>query len=181
MNTQEYKGKAAGYLRLPLYMIIVFAAATIPLFLYSEKAGFVSLLIVIAYALIAFSLYRLGVKRLADEMMILATDYNSMQKQFLERFQMPYIVMDPEGHILWQNDLFTMLMGDSEKVYSKPVSDFFPEITRDWLLKNQNPDFSLRLANADRIYLGMFERVTMGKDQNLITLLLFDITEDERI
>lgn len=181
MNIQEYKGKAAGYLRLPLYMIIVFAAATIPLFLYSEKAGFVSILIVIAYALIAFSLYKLGVKRLADEMMILATDYNSMQKHFLERFQMPYIVMDLEGHILWQNDLFTMLMGDSEMVYSKPVSDYFPEITREWLLKSEGTDFSLRIKKNDRIYYGMFERVTMGKDQSLITLLLFDVTEDERI
>lgn len=181
MNTQEYKGKAAGYLRMPLFMIIVYAAAAVFLFLYSEKAGFVSILIVIAYALTVISLYKLSVKRLAEEMMTLATDYNSMQKQFLEHLQMPYIVMDAEGRILWQNDLFTELMSESEKVYSKPVSSFFPEITREWLLKNENPDFSLRLEKDGRIYLGVFERAAMGKDQNLITLLLFDKTEDERL
>ncbi len=198
MNAGEYKGGVAPYLRVPLYMIIVFAAGAGFVVWYDEKVGFAAVVIVVIYAMISIGFYRRNVRVLSEEMVKLATDYASMQKQFLEHFELPYAVLDTEGRFLWQNEKLCALTG-KEKTYSKSVTSIFPEITREWLDKAEDNDFDLVVKKDERTYRIIFSRVHLGEDtapepkgqkpmirrqedpSALYTMLLLDITESEEI
>ncbi|MEE3481681.1 MAG: DHH family phosphoesterase [Lachnospiraceae bacterium] len=198
MNAGEYNGGVTPYLRTPLYMIIVFAAGAGFLCWYDPTVGIISVLIVIVYAMVSVGLYRRNARMLSEEMTSLATDYASMQKQFLEHFELPYAILDTEGRFLWQNEKFCGLTG-KEKTYSKSVTSIFPEVTREWLDREEGTDFDAVVMKDDRSYRALFSRVHLGDDtvdepegakpmirrredpSALYTMLLLDITESEQI
>ena len=198
MNAGEYKGGVTRYLRAPLYMIIVFAAGAGLLCWYDYTVGLISVLIVVVYAMVTLGFYRRNARMLSEEMARLATDYASMQKQFLEHFELPYAILDSEGRFLWQNVKLCDLTG-KEKTYSKSVTSIFPEITREWLDREEGTDFDAVVKKEDKTYRALFSRVHLGDDtvdepegtrpmirrqedpSALYTMLLLDITESEKI
>ena len=179
-------------------MIIVFAAGAGLLCWYDYTVGLISVLIVVVYAMVTLGFYRRNARMLSEEMARLATDYASMQKQFLEHFELPYAILDSEGRFLWQNVKLCDLTG-KEKTYSKSVTSIFPEITREWLDREEGTDFDAVVKKEDKTYRALFSRVHLGDDtvdepegtrpmirrqedpSALYTMLLLDITESEKI
>lgn len=193
MDALEYQGGVKKYLQLPLYMIIVFAIGTIFIYFYNTTIGVIATVIVIVYGIVTLVLYRKNVKTLAEEVVTIATSYATMQKEFLEKFQLPYALLDAGGHFLWQNENFQELSG-KEKHYSKSITTIFPEITREWLEKKNDRDFDCIIKYNGKVYDALFTRVNLyealnkdevlsqGESQSgLFTLLLIDISSSEEL
>lgn len=193
MDSKEYKGGAKKYLQIPLFMIIVFACGTALIYFYDITIGLVATGIDIVYAVIALFSYRKNINRLAEEVVTISTSYATMQKEFLEHFQLPYALLDAGGHFLWLNENFRDLSG-KDKHYSKSITTIFPEITREWLEKKTDKDFDCIVKYSGKVYDALFTRVNLYEALNdeellqqgdskggLFTLMLLDISSSEEL
>ena len=114
-----------------------------------------------------------------------------MQKKLLNKFQIPYALMDHTGQVLWVNEEFARVTG-RDKHYNKSITSIFKEITREEIQKAVNDNFSVELEFGDRKYAADMQRLQFNEDQDadameimteadnfnsLIALLLFDQTE----
>lgn len=193
MNANEYQGNVKKYLQVPLYMIIVFIIGTVFVYFYNPTIGIIATMVVIVYGIIALILYRKNVLVLANEVVTIATSYATMQKEFLEKFQLPYALLDVGGHFLWQNENFQKLSG-KDKYYTKSITTIFPEITREWLEKKTDHDFDCIIKFNGKVYDALFTRVNLYEALNkdavlsegevqggLFTLMLIDISSSEEL
>lgn len=191
METLKYKGKLKRYLQAPMYMIIVFIAGNIGLYFYQIKLGMITSAFVLVYAIAAGVFYKMNIARLNEEIVHFATHYATVQKELLDKFQIPYALLDSGGKFLWMNEEFAVISG-KDKQYQKSVSTVFREITKESLAKVQEDAFCVRTELNGRIYRASLRKLyfsELGSDSQIITsvdeantliaLLLFDETELE--
>ena len=191
METIKYTGKLQRYFRAPIYMIILFVAGDVLVYLQNIKAGALVSVCIIIYAAIALWYYRTCAARLNEEIIHFATHYGTVQKELLNKFQIPYALMDYTGKVLWVNEEFARVTG-RDKHYNKSITSIFKEITREEIQKAVNNNFYVELEFGDRKYAADMQRLQFNEDQDadameimteadnfnsLIALLLFDQTE----
>lgn len=189
METLQFNGKLKRYFQAPLYMIFVFLAGDIGLLFYNIRIGAVTGVFVLLYAAIVLVLYRVIMVRLNEEIIHFATHYGTVQKELLDKFQIPYALLDAGGKILWMNEEFAGVSG-KDKHYQKSISTVFREITKESLAKVQQDSFNVQVELNDRVYQASMQKLyftemgegsqiptTLDKENTLIALLLFDETE----
>lgn len=189
METLQFNGKLKRYFQAPLYMIFVFLAGDIGLLFYNIRIGAVTGVFVLLYAAIVLVLYRVIMVRLNEEIIHFATHYGTVQKELLDKFQIPYALLDAGGKILWMNEEFAGVSG-RDKHYQKSISTVFREITKESLVKVQQDSFNVQVELNDRVYQASMQKLyftemgegsqiltTLDKENTLIALLLFDETE----
>lgn len=189
METLQFNGKLKRYFQAPLYMIFVFLAGDIGLLFYNIRIGAVTGVFVLLYAAIVLVLYRVIMVRLNEEIIHFATHYGTVQKELLDKFQIPYALLDAGGKILWMNEEFAEVSG-KDKHYQKSISTVFREITKESLAKVQQDSFNVQVELNDRVYQASMQKLyftemgegsqiltTLDKENTLIALLLFDETE----
>ena len=189
MNHIEFKGRLGKYFLLPQIMTIVFAVGTIYLFTVNRQLGLASALITILYFIVSVGIYHANRRAFSEELINFATSYGTMQKEFLDRFQLPYALLDANGRFLWQNQRFCQVTGH-DKYYSKSITAIFPEITRELLDKNLDDFFEIRVPFGEQVFNVQVQRVPFGQQEGedrlitagsgmdqVITVLLLDETE----
>ena len=189
METLQYNGKLKRYFQAPLYMIFVFLAGDIGLLFYNIRVGAVTGVFVLLYAVVVLVLYRMILVRLNEEIIHFATHYGTVQKELLDKFQIPYALLDAGGKILWMNEEFAGVSG-KDKHYQKSISTVFREITKESLSKIQQDSFGVQVELNGRVYQASMQKLyfselgegsqiltTLDKENMLIAMLLFDETE----
>lgn len=79
---------------------------------------------------ILFILTRLKSGRIVfDELVNFATAYGQIQKKLLYELELPYVLLDDTGRIMWNNKTFFQIL--NKKVTGKNISTVFPEINLD--------------------------------------------------
>lgn len=79
---------------------------------------------------ILFILTRLKSGRIVfDELVNFATAYGQIQKKLLYELELPYVLLDDTGRIMWNNKAFSQIL--NKKVTGKNISAVFPEINLD--------------------------------------------------
>ena len=192
METLKYKGKLKRYLQAPLYMIIVFIAGNIGLYFYQVKLGMITSAFVLIYAIAVSVFYKLNIARLNEEIIHFATHYGTVQKELLDKFQIPYALLDASGKFLWMNQEFAVI-SERDKHYQKSVTTVFREITRESLARVQEEASCVRVQLGERVYQASMRKLhftelsegsqivtSLDEGNVMIALLLFDETELER-
>ena len=134
METIKYTGKLQRYFRAPIYMIFLFVAGDVFVFLQNIKVGALFSICIVVYAAIVLWFYRSCSAKLEEEIIHFATHYGTVQKKLLNEFQLPYALMDYSGKILWVNEEFSRVTG-RDKNYNKSITSIFKEITREEIEK----------------------------------------------
>lgn len=126
--------------------------------------------------------------RVMIELMDFAHKFSGVEKEMLKGFVIPYAIAQPDGRLLWMNDMMVELTGKSAH-YHKNISSVFPQInsahfpltTEERSLDVEHGGRKYRV-NMKRISLGeMIEDLEavepVGEDCCVIALHFFDITE----
>ena len=128
------KGKISGSLRIhliwPVILIPFLAVMTIHLFIVDFKTGAISAIYIICYAFIALLLYNFNRKTVMANLINYAIAYNDFTRLMVKELDIPYATLDTDGNIMWYNDAFSTITGESA-VIPEHISSVFPEIRND--------------------------------------------------
>ena len=121
-----------------------------------------------------------------NELVSFATQYGQIQKVLLRELEIPYAMLDEEGHIIWTNAQFEHVV-HRDKGYRKSITSLFPSITKEKLPEDE--DVMINITYEDRNYAAKMRKISMkemaensdiidgeGYDGYLIAFYLFDET-----
>ena len=185
-NQVKLKGPLKSYLRWPMILSCLLIVMTIGIFVVDYKCGFIALAGLVCYVIAALLIYSRIRPIIIGELVNFALEYGQVQKALLYDLQVPYGVLDEQGHLLWANKSFHELTEDKSGV--KGVDHIFPEVTSDKLPKDQDKVIipitfkdSYFRAELERIVLTDFSSnnalVDTGETNVLIAMYLFDETQ----
>ena len=185
-SNMKWKGKLTLFLASPLCLLGVLILMDIIAAVAKRQAlGFV-LLFTAAYGLLIVFLFIKGMPFLADEIERRAAQFDTAQKQLMEKSELPYALLDQNGRILWSNPAFSAKMGIARD-YDKSITTLFPSVTRELLKKEDQPG-DLYGSRGGRNYRISISRLQLNGDTSEVlpsgaggemvhAVYLFDETE----
>ncbi len=126
--------------------------------------------------------------RVLIELMDFAHKFSGVEKEMLKEFVIPYAIAQPDGKLLWMNDMLAELAGKAPD-YHKNISTVFPQINSAHFPLDSE-ERSLEIEHAQRKYRVDMKKVPLddmiedldGVEQtagecSVVALHFFDITE----
>ena len=103
----KVKGPFKAYLIWPFVSLIFFTIVNLGMYFISIRAGIVMSAILFAYVLVLLVTFLSKKSAMTDSLIEFASEYAQMQKVLLDRFVVPYGLLDESGKIIWLNNSFT--------------------------------------------------------------------------
>lgn len=192
MNHQvKLTGNLKTYLRWPMTLSLVWAVATIQIYMVNHKAGYCVAGYTLAYFVFAMMLRMTGRKKLQQDLIQFAQSYGRLQMKMMKEMAVPFAVLNVEGHLLWGNDEF-LSVAVNKKAARRNIANIFPEITLDKLPEAAQGDVILRVTREDQTYRAVLRQIDAAlvddfsddleldqfiDDQSIIVMFLYDETE----
>ena len=184
----KFKGKIGIFFNWPIIITIVLALLNVGVYVYDVKSGLFVTIFIAMNAVATKIMYSINTPHLQRELVDFATQYSTVQKKLLNEFEVPYVLLDSTGKIMWLNEKFGEITGVNKK-YHKSIASLFPTITKEFLQKNDKAT-EIEVSLEDKDYRVAIHRVRfdaiMGVEETLdtdmeseymIALYFFDETE----
>ncbi len=150
-NNLIRKGPLKWSLRGPVYVLLIMMPFGALSYLYSLEAGIViSIGIGIGWIITLILFLRLG-PVLRNELVACGLSCKTTEREMLTQIEVPYVVMDGSGRLVWGNDSFSLLTG-REPLYSRSIVSVFPELAEKDLEKTAAQGMPVTVSFRDRIY-----------------------------
>ena len=192
MNHQiKLTGNLKTYLRWPVMLSLLWAVATIHIYVVDRKAGYCVAGYTLAYFVVAMMLRLSGRKKLQQDLIRFAQSYGRLQMKMMKEMAVPFAVLNVEGHLLWGNDEF-LDVAVNKKAARRNIANIFPEITLDRLPEAAQGDVVLRGTREDKTFRAVLRQIDAAlvddfsdgleldqfiDDQSIIVMFLYDETE----
>lgn len=118
------------FLRMPLYLIIVFVIITIIGLVLESPYGVAMGTVTICYGLVVVILYYRSGPKLANNLVNFIFEQGQIQKHLLKELSIPYVLVDWEGKILWANQEFENLVEKDVANSRRSIGYIFPELAK---------------------------------------------------
>ncbi len=189
----KLKGQIKTYLRWPLLLSILMVVMNLFIYMISWKAGIVLSGFTLIYILISMLLFFSNRSGIIKEMVNFAENYNHAQREAFENGEIPYVIIDIDGKLLWYNNSFSKMI-DFETFHPKNISYFLPKLTKNLLQKTdivQNMGTSINereySVSIKKLNLSLSKENEMTAIENeegdstyLIGLSFYDVTDLKR-
>lgn len=180
------KGRLKAYLRSALLLGVLLAVVDIGLYFLDVRSGIVVTAFLVFYFIIMSLLLYYNKPIIMNEFINFATQYGQIQKKLLRELELPYVLMDEDGKIIWTNIAFENIV-HKDKGYHKSITSLFPSITKDKLRLETDAEFELTFE--EREYVMKLKKISIdealdnseiivndGNGGYLIAAYLFDET-----
>ena len=183
----KLKGHLKSYLQTTLTLGILLAFVNVGIYFLNIKAGIcVSGFLAIYLLMMATLLYR-NKPVIMNEFINFATQYGQIQKRLLRDLELPYVLMDEDGKMIWTNAAFEQVV-HKDKGYQKSINTIFTGVTKDKLEFEQ--DTQIEISFEEHEYIFKMKRISIkdvldnseviesaGNENFLIAGYLFDETD----
>jgi len=184
----KLKGQLRNYMYWPMMLTILLVILNIPIYMINIKSGGVVTGFTVIYFIIVSVSYNCNKPVLVNELISFATQYGTVQKRMLDEFEIPYVLLDHNGTVLWINQKFSELT-QKPKDYRKSINGILPTVTKELIQKKEEEQNIYTQINERRyriqlrkIYFDSLapksDVVSLEENEDfLTTLYLFDETE----
>ena len=183
----RFKGRIKQTLQMSLYLGALLAIVDVLIYLFNVPAGIILSVYLVLYFAVVLVMFNYTRAALLSELVSFATHYGQVQKVLLKELEIPYALLDDEGHILWMNEYFKEI-SHKEDGYNKSILSAFPGLPKDQFLKDE--DYAqMELWHENCNYQVKMRKLTMkesiksnslvetsGYDGYLIACYMFDNT-----
>ena len=110
-----------------------------------------------------------------NEMVSFATEYGQIQKQLLREFELPYVLLDDRGKVIWMNSAFE-IMTHKQKGFSRSITALFPEISVDKLFEEKE-DAAMPISYEGSEFTVRFKKISlkeMAENSDIISVERYD-------
>lgn len=158
-NKIKLKGRLKRYVQTSLYLGFLLVLVNLAVYLFSVPAGLVLTGFVIIYFIVVLLLQYYNRPVIMNEMVSFATQYGQVQKVLLRELEIPYAILDDEGHVIWTNEAFEDVVHKG-KGYRKSITSLFPSITRE-KLPGEVEFTELDVAYEDSNYVAKMRKISL--------------------
>ena len=186
-NRVRIKGTLKTYLQASFYLGILMLAVAVAVWMIDYRAGLLMGGFTLLYLLIISVLMYRNKPIIMNELISFATEYGQIQRKLLRDLELPYVLLDDAGNVMWMNKAFEFLT-HKKKGYAKPISTIFPELTKE-KLPGEIDETEMSFAYEERDFHAKCRKVSLkdmaensdiisaeGYDGYLIAVYLFDET-----
>ena len=186
-KNMKLKGRLKSYMQTSLYLGLLLVAVNLLIYILDVPSGLVLTCFTLFYFAVTAFLQLYNKPIIMNEMVSFATQYGQIQKVLLRELELPYAMLDEEGHVIWTNARFEEIV-HKDKGYRKSITSLFPSITRE-KLPFEEDEVSFDLTYEDRNYEVRMRKISMkemaqnsdiiegdGYDGCLFAFYLFDET-----
>ena len=146
----KLKGRLKVYLQGALILGILLAAVNVGIYFLDIESGLVLTVFVVFYMVaISVMLYH-NKPIIMNEFVSFATQYGQIQRRLLRDLELPHVLMDENGKIIWMNIAFEQVV-HKDKGYRKSITSLFPSITKDKLAFEQDVQYEITFEEHDYI------------------------------
>lgn len=158
-NKIKLKGRLKSYTQTSLYLGFLLVLVNLLVYLLDVSAGLVVSGFTLVYFAVTIFMLLYNKPVITNELVSFATQYGQIQKVLLRELEVPYAMLDEEGHIIWMNASFEEVV-HREKGYRKSITSLFPSITRE-KLPNEEEQTEINIIFEERNYVARMKRISM--------------------
>lgn len=147
----KIKGHLKSYLQTTLILGILLTLVNAGIYFLDIKAGICISGFLLIYLIMMFTLLYRNKSIIMNEFISFATQYGQIQKNLLRDLELPHVLMDDDGRIIWMNAAFEQII-HKEKGYRKPISTVFSSVTKDKLEFELETEFEMAYEEHDYIF-----------------------------
>ena len=153
-------GRLKNYMRWPIAMAIMLLLLNLWIYCIDIKAGTVMLIFMLIYIVGIGILYVYSRSLIMKDLIEFAAQYGVVQNTLLKELSVPYAILLEDGQLLWMNDQFERLFGDTAQK-DKYLSRYIPELNRSIFPKEENDVVEMDVYYEDREYKAELRRVSV--------------------
>lgn len=158
-NKLKLKGRLKRYVQTSLYLGFLLMLVNLAVYLCSVPAGLIVTCFTLLYFAVVLLLQLYNKPVIMNEMVSFATQYGQVQKVLLRELEIPYAMLDDEGHVIWTNEAFEKVV-HKEKGYKKSITSLFPSVTKEKF--PDDTEFSeVELIFENSNYLAKMRKISM--------------------
>ena len=185
-------GRLKNYMRWPIAMAIMLLLLNLWIYFIDIKAGTLMLIFMLIYIVGIGILYVYSRSLIMKDLIEFAAQYGVVQNTLLKELSVPYAILLEDGQLLWMNDQFERLFGDTAQK-DKYLSRYIPELNRSIFPKEENDVVEMDVYYEDREYKAELRRVSVegfseteqllelpAEREYFIAVYLQDVTELNR-
>ncbi len=182
----KLKGHLKSYLQTTLILGILLALVNVGIYFLNIKAGICISGFLLVYLITMTILLYKNKPVIMNEFINFATQYGQVQRTLLRDLELPHVLMDEEGRIIWTNAAFDQVI-HKEKGYRKSITTVFSTITKEKF--NFEREAEMELPYEGHEYVFKMKRISIddvldnaevvenaGNENFLIAGYLFDET-----
>ena len=186
----KLKGHLKAYFQTALILGILLVLVDVGIYFLDLRAGICVSGFLLVYLITMLILLYRNKSIVMNEFINFATQYGQIQRTLLRDLELPHVLMDDDGKIIWMNAAFEQVI-HKEKNYRKPISTVFSAVTKDKLEFEQ--DAEVEIAHEEHEYILKLKRISIkdvldnseimenaGSENFLIAGYLFDETALKR-
>ncbi len=144
----KLKGRLKAYLQTSIILGIVLAGVNIGIYFLDVHSGVVvSIFLLLYFTAMIILLYR-NKPIIMNEFISFATQYGQIQRRLLRDLELPHVLMDEAGKIIWTNIAFENIV-HKEKGYRKSITTLFPSITREKLQFEHEAQYEMEFEQRE--------------------------------
>ncbi len=143
-------GQLGLYMQWPIFLAVLVIVTNIVIGFIDVGAALAMSGFTIVYLLLSILLYVFSRRKLLAGMVEFSADYAWIQKKLLSDLDIPYVVTDQSGRLLWMNDLFTEMMREAHGRNNSLIA-MFPEVTKE-ILQGVEEKTSIHTTFGERSY-----------------------------
>ncbi len=171
------KGQLRLYMQWPLILGILLVIATVLCFIINRQAGIVMLVCLAVYLIFAVVLYVYSRSRIMKDLIDFASQYGIVQNTLLRELSVPYAIPLNDGRVMWLNDEFQDLLGESS-FGDESISTYIPEINTSIFPKDEGGVVDMDVYYGEKEYRAQLSRVSVKDFEEVETLLEIPEGED---
>ena len=181
----------------PLFYMVVITFMTIVMLIIERSMGIFFVILWLIAGVTGYFMNRITKKHLMSEVINFALSFSGVQKDYLDKLELPNVILDPEAKIRWCNEAFNILVGtmediDESKIIEMNINDIIPSLDREMLPSEMEGQIEKVFEIGERHYrvIAKHMRIEMNskeldlvnltedEEQLLFTLYFFDITKE---
>ena len=182
-----FKGKLKAYIRAALILGGLLACLDVALYFIDITCGLLVTAFLAVYFLVMIIMLYRNNPIIMSEFINFATQYGQIQRRLLRDLELPHVLMDESGKIIWNNIAFDEVV-HKEKGYRKSITSFFPSITKEKLEFEESVEYELLFEEREYVLKmkkisidEVIDNTNIGRDDDcnsfLIAAYLFDETD----
>ncbi len=185
-NGNKLKRRVQLIILLPIVLALGLLGATIYINGISSQMGVIAVALLILFIVAILIMYFTLLPELSSVLVDYSLEQGKIQKELLHELEIPYAILDTDGHIMWANNMFHDTIGVAHnKRIKKPVDSYFSELLPEIIDGSESVD--INVDYNDRKYKASIKRIDMSKvfeedkdedkgDDIVLALYLFDET-----